>query len=230
MILDCLKEIWRFGLKQSVHALLFSIIRNIDGPLGERVRYNYFKRKFRSIGIDVKIDTGVFIYGAENISVGNNVHIDKGVIIVAGGPDLSHRVLPEEKLDNAPVSPREVTIGNDVHISRYCGIHAYGGVAIGDRCVLSDNCKLYSLSNLPWDPANRKEVVSIMPYSGRSPMKCGVIELQENVWLGLNCIIMPGVRIGRNSFARSNSVITESFPENSYLRGDRAVRVGDRYQ
>jgi acetyltransferase-like isoleucine patch superfamily enzyme len=69
-----------------------------------------------------------------------------------------------------------------------------------------------------------------MPYSGRSPMKFGAIELQDNVWLGLNCIVMPGVRIGENSFARSNSVITESFPKNSYLRGDRAVRVGDRYQ
>lgn len=230
MIRDVLQQIWNCGIKQVSHAVLLAIIRNMDGPAGERLRYAYFKSKFRSIGADVRIDTGVYIYGAECISIGNNVHIDKGAIIVAGGPDLSARHINETKLDNSSVGKRELIIGNDVHISRYCSIHAFGGVAIGDRCVLGDNCKLYSLTNLPWNPANRTEIVSIMPYSGPSPMKIGPIELQANVWLGLNCIVMPGVRIGENSFARTNSVITESFPENSYLRGDRAVRIGTRYQ
>lgn len=232
MIRDVLREVWNCGIKQVSHAILLAIIRNMDGPVGERLRYAYFKGKFRSIGKDVKIDVGVFISGAKYISIGNNVHLDKGVILVACGSDLnlSTRRLSENNLDNSRVCRGELIIGDDVHISRYCGIHAYGGVAIGDRCCLSDNCKLYSLTSLPWDPMDRTEIVSIMPYSGPSPCKIGPIELEANVWLGLNCVVMPGVRLGKNSFARTNSVITESFPENSYLRGDRAVRAGPRYQ
>jgi acetyltransferase-like isoleucine patch superfamily enzyme len=180
----------------------------------------------------LRIDAGVFIYGAQYISIGNNVHIDKGAIIVACGPDLylSMQHLIENNLNGSEVRRGELTIGDDVHISRYCGIHAYGGITIGDRCVLSDNCKLYSLTNLPWNPVDRTEVVSIVPYSESSPSKIGPIELQANVWLGLNCIVMPGIRIGKDSFARTNSVITASCPENSYLRGDPAVRAGPRYE
>ena|ERR1700730_17874674 len=232
MIRDILREIWNSGIKEVSHAVILAIMRNIDGPFGERLRYAYFKRKFRSIGKDVRIDAGVFIYGAQYISIGNNVHIDKGVIIVACGPDvyLSMRHLIENNLDDSRLRKGELIIGDDVHISRYCGIHASGGVAIGDRCVLSDNCKLYSLTNLPWNPMDRTDIVSIVPYSESSPSKIGPIELQTNVWLGLNCIVMPGVRVGKDSFVRTNSVITESCSENSYLRGDRAVRTGPRYQ
>ena len=232
MIRDILREIWNSGIKEVSQSIFFAIIRNIDGPFGERLRYAYFKRKFCSIGKDVRIDTGVFIYGAPYISIGSNVHIDKGVLMVACGPnlDFSARYLSENYLDNSQVRRGEIIIGDDVHISRDCGIHAFGGVVIGDQCCLSDNCKLYSLTNLPWNPTDRTEIVSIMPYSGLSPSKIGPIELQSNVWLGLNCIVMPGVRIGKDSFARTNSVISESCPEYSYLRGDRAVRIGPRYQ
>jgi acetyltransferase-like isoleucine patch superfamily enzyme len=231
MIRDVLREIWNSGIKELSRAIILTMIRNIDGPFGERLRYAYFKRQFRSIGDSVRIDAGVFIYGAQYISIGNNVHIDKGVIIVASGPDVcrSMRCMVENNLKESPVGRGELIIGDDVHISRYCGIHAYGGVALGDRCVLSDNCKLYSLTNLPWNPMDRTEVVSIVPYSEFSPSKIGQIELQANVWLGLNCIVMPGVQIGKDSFARTNSVITESCPRNSYLRGDPAIRTDPRY-
>src|SRR5262249_7285418 len=105
------------------------------------------------------------------------------------------------------------------------------GVRIGNKCVLSSSCKLYSLTSLPWNPRDRSEYgVSIVPYSGRSPSHIGPIGLRENVWLGLNCVVFPGVIVERDCFARSNSIITSSVPENSYISGDPGKRVDIRYR
>jgi virginiamycin A acetyltransferase len=53
--------------------------------------------------------------------------------------------------------------------------------------------------------------------------------MEENVWLGLNTIVMPGVRIEKNSFSVANSVIINSFEENSYLKGNPAIKIKNRF-
>ena len=45
-----------------------------------------------------------------------------------------------------------------------------------------------------------------MPYKNSIFLR-GPIELKKNVWLGLNVILMPGVRIGEDSFISSNSIV-----------------------
>jgi acetyltransferase-like isoleucine patch superfamily enzyme len=161
------------------------------------------------------------------------VHIDKGVILVAADPDLdlSMRDLKECRPPKSQIGRGELVIGDHAHIAQNCMIFAYGGVRLGSKCVLSAGSKLYSLTSLPWNPHNRGERgVSIVPYSCRSPSHMGPIELEENVWLGLDCVVFPGVTIERDCFARSNSLIMSSFPQNSYIKGDPARRVDERYR
>ena len=69
---------------------------------------------------------------------------------------------------------------------------------IENNCVLSSGC-FYSLSNMPNDPDDNKKIISLMPYN-ESIFYIGEIVLKENVWLGLNVIVMPNVKIGKNSF------------------------------
>jgi acetyltransferase-like isoleucine patch superfamily enzyme len=109
-------------------------------------------------------------------------------------------------------------------------IFAYGGVCIGDNCTMSTGSKIYSLTSLPHNPFNRKEVVSIMPYSGVSPTLIGPVVLKNNVWLGINVCIFPGVTLGENSFVRTNSIVQDSFDQNSYIAGDPAEYVKPRFE
>lgn len=46
--------------------------------------------------------------------------------------------------------------------------------------------------------------------------------LEENVHVGMNCIIGPGVTIGKNSIVGAGSVVLTSIPENSIASGNPA--------
>lgn len=55
---------------------------------------------------------------------------------------------------------------------------------------------------------------------GRKIQKEVIIE--ENVHIGMNCIILPGVTIGKNSIIGANSMVTKSVPDNSVATGNPA--------
>ena len=46
------------------------------------------------------------------------------------------------------------------------------------------------------------------------------IYIKENVWIGMNCIILKGVTIGENSVIGSNSVVTSDIPPNVIAAGN----------
>ncbi len=49
--------------------------------------------------------------------------------------------------------------------------------------------------------------------------KLGCVELQDNVYIAMNVIVMPDVRIGKNSIISAGSVVSSDIPENSLASG-----------
>lgn len=215
-----------------VKVFVLFFLRYLDSSLGEKLRYKYYKRNLKYIGKNVKIDTGVFIYGMEYVSIDDNSHIDKNCIIVGSSSklDLSQRAVKIKENSTTLVDKGEIFIGKECHISQYCMIYGYGGVYIGDNCVMSTGSKVYSLTSMPTNPFDEAEIISIVPYEGISPTLLGKVVLNDNVWIGINSVISPGVIIGRNSFVRSNSIVLNSFDENSYIAGDPAIFIRNRFK
>lgn len=210
--------------------LFEDIIRNISGGLGRLIRFYYYKRRLCLLGSGAHIDTGVYLIGCRNIAIGANTHIDKGCYLASGvGSDLTKRHLLTKQIDFCEVGRNFIKIGESCHIVHGCKIYGYGGVQIGNFVTLSDGAKLYSLSNLPRSPVKPNNPISILPYDGVSPSVVGPIKLEDNCWLGIDVIVMPGVQIAKNSFVASNSIVMASFPENSHIKGNPAVRIKDRY-
>ncbi len=210
---------------------LFSIIRNIDGSAGNLLRTMMYKSQLNHLGKNVIIDTGVFMYGLPYISIGDCAHIDKSSILVASSTDLdlSYRALKIKDNPKANVKRGELFIGKNCHIAQYCMLFAYGGIKLGDCCVMSTGSKIYSLSSLHYNPIDNRSRTPVVPYNGLSPSVIGNIEFEENVWIGINVCVFPGVKIEKDSFVRSNSVVLDSFPENSFIAGDPAKYVKPRY-
>jgi virginiamycin A acetyltransferase len=57
----------------------------------------------------------------------------------------------------------------------------------------------------------------------------GPVLLEEDVWIGSNSVIMPGVKIGRGSVIGAGSVVTRNIPKYSIAYGNPAVVISKRF-
>lgn len=55
--------------------------------------------------------------------------------------------------------------------------------------------------------------------------KFGEIIIEDNVFIGMNSIIMPGVRIGKNTVIGAGSIVTKSIDENTVACGIPAKKI-----
>jgi acetyltransferase-like isoleucine patch superfamily enzyme len=53
------------------------------------------------------------------------------------------------------------------------------------------------------------------------------IVIEDNVWIGANSIILPGVTIGRGSVISANSVVTKDVPPMVIAGGNPAIIIKD---
>lgn len=226
--------------------LFFRIIKNIvralenilslpiiymPNPLGNRLRYLYYRRKLKKCGKNVKIDVGVIIEGAGWISIGDNVWVDKYCIISAGPVDLSKSVIKWKQNNSFRYREGELIIGSNVHIGAFNILQSHMGVCIGSNVTTSAGVKIYSLSNYPHDEKHPGQT-TYANVMGQNPAAISYIAspvvIADGTWIALNSIIL-GCTIGKKSFISSQSVVFEDIPENSYAKGNPAKRVRGRF-
>jgi acetyltransferase-like isoleucine patch superfamily enzyme len=205
----------------------------MPGPLGFRVRRQYWKRRLKHLGEGAVIDCGVYFQGPEFVSIGENTWIDRHVSILAGR-DHSSRTKKELKVESL-IGPGEVYVGNNVHIGSFSLISAIeGGIYIGNDCTFSSGVKAYAFSHhfrFDDDPSDRSCSFGSMVGNERQSMIFGPISLEENVGVALNAVILPGVWIGRDSFVAIGAVVKSGvYEENSMLRGSPAIRTAARFR
>lgn len=205
-------------------------IHYLPGPVGNRLRYAYYKRKLRHLGKNVTIDVGVYIQNPSFVSIGDNTWIDKYVILLAGPPGGERETLVKSNSDFS-LSIGELSIGCNVHIAPFCIVSAIGGVQIGHNVGLSAGCKVYSFTHHYRSGHDPARIVFFSPQVAHDKqcMILGPVVMQDNVGLGLHTVVLPGVTIHRNSFVMINSVVSSDIPENSVAGGNPAVVINKRF-
>ncbi len=113
------------------------------------------------------------------------------------------------------IYPQNFSIGNNSLIADYTTIFAFYGVSIGDNCLISSGCGISSL-NHKIKSLNR----TIDDYEKALP-----VEIGDNVWIGMNVTILPGVKIGTNSIVGAGSVVTKDIPSNEIWAGSPAKLI-----
>jgi acetyltransferase-like isoleucine patch superfamily enzyme len=213
-------------------ALVQLAIGQLEGPMGEAVRYRYWRRRLGSLGRNVRIDPGVYFQSPRDIHIGDDCWIDRGAMLLAGA-DRSARA--KRRIDNPAFdgAPGEIRIGRGVHVGAYSIVSGIGGVRIGDECTLSAGVKLYSFSHhyrSDADPGDRSVRFGSRAAPDRQFLIEGPVVLEDNVGVALHAVVLPGVVVARDSFVKAGSVVSRSVPENSLVDGSPARRIGERFR
>ncbi len=211
---------------------ILALIIYWPGPLGFRLRHYYYRRKLKSLGQNVIIDTGVYFQNPQFISIGDNCWIDKNVVILAG-IDRSNREKVLKINNKYPGNPGEIFIGKNVHIGIGCILSGISsGIYISDNCGCSANCKIYAFTNhyrSEKDISDYNFCFGPMVDHSRQCIVEGPILLEENVGLALNSVILPGVTIERDSFIAINTVVVRNIKRNAICRGNPGKVVAKRF-
>jgi len=216
----------------AVSDLIRFFIIYAPGSLGRKLRYLYYRKRFKRCGKNVLIEEGVIIHNPESISVGDNVWIDRYSILMAGSVDLKDVICKRRENRHFTGKSGELIIGSCVHIGTFNILQAHEGISIGNNVTTSAGVKLYSLSNYPYDQ-NHREIVTfancMVKERNRVSYILSPIVVEDGVWIALDCLVLGG-RIGRNSFISSQSVVYHDIAENSYASGKPAQRIKDRFE
>lgn len=120
------------------------------------------------------------------------------------------------KSENAFINPpfycdygSHIEVGKNFFANYNCTIIDVAKVTIGDNCQMAPNVSIYTAGH-PLHPVSRN---SLYEY-GIS------VTIGDNVWIGGNTVILPGVHIGSNTVIGAGSVVTKDIP-------DWAVAVGN---
>ena len=92
-------------------------------------------------------------------------------------------------------------------------------ITIGSQVLIASHVQLYTATHAP-EPSDR--LLSDWQEKGTAWFRTYAepITIEDGVWLGGGVIVLPGVRIGRNSVIGAGSVVTRSIPENCVAVGN----------
>jgi maltose O-acetyltransferase len=109
-------------------------------------------------------------------------------------------------------------IGNNSGVGVNAEIH--GTVTIGNNVMMGPNVIVMTINH------RMEDTTRPMITQGYTPEQPVVIE--DDVWIGMRTIILPGVRIGTGSVIGAGAVVTKSIPPYSIAVGNPARVVKSR--
>ena len=108
-----------------------------------------------------------------------------------------------------------IEVGKNFFANYNCTILDVAKVKIGDNCQMAPNGSIYTAGH------------PIHPFSRNSMYEYGKeVTIGDNVWIGGNTVICPGVTIGHNTVIGAGSVVTRDIPDWSVAAGNpcRVIR------
>ena len=94
-----------------------------------------------------------------------------------------------------------IKVGKNFFANYNCTIIDVAAVTIGDNCQMAPNVAIYTAGH------------PVYPTTRNSSYEYGkAVTIGDNVWLGGNTVVCPGVHIGSNVVIGAGSVVTKDIP------------------
>jgi acetyltransferase-like isoleucine patch superfamily enzyme len=139
---------------------------------------------FASFGEGVVLESGVLVFHAETIEIGNHVYVGHNTILKG-----YHR--------------NRMCIGDGAWIGQQCFLHSAGGITIGRNVGIGPGVKIIT---------SRHAEEGIDKPILHSRIDFAPVVIEEDVDIGVGAILLPGVRLGRGAQVGAGAVVTKDVP------------------
>jgi acetyltransferase-like isoleucine patch superfamily enzyme len=203
-------------------AIIFFIFKQFPTIFGTYIRPIVYKGLFGNVGKGCLIERNVRVDNPSKIYMSHRVLVGENCLISPGTNNGEVRF--ESDIFIAPLCGfkafgGKISIGKHVHFSRNTFINGRGGVEIGQDCLFGPNVVLMTTNHVFADvniPIRLQGVQS------------AAIKIENDVWLGSNVLVMPGVTIKTGAVVAAGAVVTKDIPEFCVAAGVPAKVIKQR--
>lgn len=149
----------------------------------------------------------ILIHGAGSVSIGKNFH--------AVSNTRRSFITLYSRCHLTIIDDGEIVIGDHVGLNG-TAITAKSKISIGDNSMVGPNTIIIDHDgHNSWPPETR----------WTTPGAVSNITIEDNVWIGMNCLILKGVKIGSGSIVGAGSVVVSDVEKNCLYAGNPAKKI-----
>lgn len=115
----------------------------------------------------------------------------------------------------------EVRVGRGSYVNSGTVIYSGNGVSIGEHVLIAANCTLAPVNH----EYRSKDL--LIKEQGMMPSRGGIV-IEDDVWVGANCVLLDGAVLRRGCVVGAGSVVRGELPEYSICVGQPAKVIGYR--
>lgn len=147
--------------------------------------------------------------------------------------DSSKRVVPFRPADAKSVGEAcfyidEITwlngwnieLGDRVKFNSGCWINGYGGLVLEDDANIGPHTMIHTANHKTDDP---DQPIVAQGWESR-PVRVG-----KDAWIGMHCVILPGVSIGEGAIVGAGSIVAKDVPAYAVVVGNPAKVIKYRF-
>lgn len=167
---------------------------------------SFFKKFLRHAILKYKFRKGHFVHKSAKLSA-------KNLIELKNRAEISEYVIIKT-FDNP------VIVGRYSQVGPFTVIYGGSGVIIGDNVMIAPHCMIVGGNH------DFKQLDKPIRFAGN--ISKGPIIIEDNVWIGANCTIADGVRVGKDAVVAANSFVNRDVEPYSIVGGVPAKIIGRR--
>lgn len=116
------------------------------------------------------------------------------------------------------IGAKNISSGVNLRLNHYVYVNGEGGVTLGKNVTLSSGAKIItSAIDIKYLSSNREE---------KNYHTYNSVILGDNVWVGANAIILPGIELkGNNIIVAAGAIVTKTFRESNIVLAGIPARI-----
>lgn len=136
----------------------------------------------------------------------DNISPSVAMNMLRGKLKIGKRCKIKSNVTLSAVNGGVITFGNNCYIGRNCQIVAHESIKIGNNVMIGPNVVILDHDHKIKDGVIRKREFTTAK-----------ITIEEDAWIGANCIILKGVTVGKGAVIAAGTVVTHDCPDGNLM-------------